>query len=68
MLRNNVSITRLIDKLPKVVLGSEDVLAISHARQLLVIIYYSGPQFVVEQLLQSPVCLSLSISFFLFIN
>ncbi|XP_060670317.1 uncharacterized protein LOC107403735 [Ziziphus jujuba] len=46
---------RLIDKLPKVVLGSEDVLAISHARQLLVIIYYSGPQFVVEQLLQSPV-------------
>ncbi|GMN56495.1 hypothetical protein TIFTF001_025616 [Ficus carica] len=47
--------SRLIDKLPKVVLGSEESLAISQAQQLLVIIYYSGPQFLVDHLLQSPV-------------
>ncbi|PQM38627.1 uncharacterized protein Pyn_06456 [Prunus yedoensis var. nudiflora] len=47
--------TRLIDKLPKVVLGSEETLALSHAQQLLVIMYYSGPQFVVDHILQSPV-------------
>lgn len=48
--------TRLIDKLPRVVFGSEEFLAITLARQLLVIIYYSGPQFVVDHLLHSPVC------------
>ncbi|KAK9937473.1 hypothetical protein M0R45_014259 [Rubus argutus] len=47
--------SRLIDKLPKVVLGSEESLALSHAQQLLVIMYYSGPQFVVDHILQSPV-------------
>ncbi|KAI5332614.1 hypothetical protein L3X38_022743 [Prunus dulcis] len=47
--------TRLIDKLPKVVLGSEESLALSHAQQLLVIMYYSGPLFVVDHILQSPV-------------
>ncbi|XP_024019137.1 uncharacterized protein LOC21399286 isoform X2 [Morus notabilis] len=46
---------RLIDRLPKVVLGSEESLAISQAQQLLVIIYYSGPHFLVDRLLQSPV-------------
>ncbi|XP_031256286.1 uncharacterized protein LOC116114265 [Pistacia vera] len=45
---------RLIEKLPKVVLGNEDSLALSHAQQLLVVIYYSGPQFMLDQL-QSPV-------------
>ncbi|KDP40201.1 hypothetical protein JCGZ_02199 [Jatropha curcas] len=45
---------RLIEKLPKVVMGNEESLALSHARQLLVVIYYSGPQFVSDQLL-SPV-------------
>ncbi|XP_062012029.1 uncharacterized protein LOC133728620 [Rosa rugosa] len=47
--------SRLIDKLPKVVLGSEESVALSHAQQLLVIMYYSGPQFVVDHILQSPV-------------
>ncbi|PQM36091.1 hypothetical protein Pyn_20950 [Prunus yedoensis var. nudiflora] len=47
-------VTRLIDKLPKVVLGSEESLALSHGQQLLVIMYYSGPQFVVDHILQSP--------------
>lgn len=55
---NNHFITRLIDKLPKVVFGSEEFLAITLARQLLVIIHYSGPQFVVDHLLHSPVCFS----------
>ena len=41
------------------VFGSEESQAISQAQQLLVIIYYSGPQFLVEHLLQSPVRASL---------
>lgn len=41
--------------LPKVVLGSDESLALSQAQKLLVIIYYSGPQFMLDQL-QSPVC------------
>ena len=52
---------RLVNRLPKVVLGNEDSLAISQAQQLLVIIYYSGPEFLVDHLLQSPVCASLKI-------
>lgn len=46
--------SRLIEKLPKTVLGSDESLALSHAQQLLTIIYYSGPQFLLHQL-QSPV-------------
>ncbi|PKI65523.1 hypothetical protein CRG98_014023, partial [Punica granatum] len=48
-------LSRLIEKLPKVVLGSEESLALSHAQQLLVVLYYSGPLLVVDQLLHSPV-------------
>ncbi|KAK4794723.1 hypothetical protein SAY86_012717 [Trapa natans] len=48
-------LSRLIDKLPKVVLGSEESRALAHAQQLLVILYYAGPQLVMDQLLQSPV-------------
>lgn len=40
------------------VLGSEESLALSHAQQLLVIMYYSGPLFVVDHILQSPVCVT----------
>ncbi|XP_021674719.2 uncharacterized protein LOC110660661 isoform X2 [Hevea brasiliensis] len=46
--------SRLIEKLPKVVMGNEDSLALSHAKKLLAVIYYSGPHFVMEQLV-SPV-------------
>ncbi|XVF60850.1 hypothetical protein PTKIN_Ptkin08bG0081000 [Pterospermum kingtungense] len=46
--------SRLIEKLPKTVLGSDESLALSHAQQLLTMIYYSGPQFLLHQL-QSPV-------------
>ncbi|CAI0555532.1 unnamed protein product [Linum tenue] len=45
---------RLIDKLPKVVLGGEESAALFHAQQLLVVIYYSGPEFMLDHL-QNPV-------------
>ena len=40
------------------VLGNEESLAILQAQQLLVVMYYFGPQFLVDHLLQSPVCAS----------
>ncbi|KAF6164750.1 hypothetical protein GIB67_041002 [Kingdonia uniflora] len=46
---------RLIQKLPKVVLGNDKTFALSHAQQLLAVMYYAGPQLVVNHLLQSPV-------------
>ncbi|XVE98976.1 hypothetical protein REPUB_Repub03eG0156200 [Reevesia pubescens] len=46
--------SRLIEKLPKAVLGSDESLALSHAQQFLTVIYYSGPQFLLDHL-QSPV-------------
>lgn len=46
--------SRLIEKLPKTVLGSDESLALSHVQQLLTVIYYSGPQFLLRHL-QSPV-------------
>ncbi|CAL1409398.1 unnamed protein product [Linum trigynum] len=45
---------RLIDKLPKVVLGGEESAALFHAQQLLVVIYYSGPEYMLDHL-QNPV-------------
>ncbi|XP_007022439.2 PREDICTED: uncharacterized protein LOC18594747 isoform X2 [Theobroma cacao] len=49
-----VIFSRLIEKLPTMVLGSDELLAVSHAQQLLTVIYYSGPQFLLDHL-QSPV-------------
>ncbi|GMI88663.1 hypothetical protein like AT1G79190 [Hibiscus trionum] len=46
--------SRLIEKLPKIVLGSDESLALSYAQQLLTVIYYSGPQFLLHHL-QSPI-------------
>lgn len=51
-----VLVCRLIEKLPKVILENEESLAVSHARKLFVVIYFSGPQLVTDYLLQSPVC------------
>jgi hypothetical protein len=47
---------RLLERLPKVVLGNEELPALSVVKQLLVITYYSGPQFLADHL-QSPVCI-----------
>ncbi|KAJ6917748.1 hypothetical protein NC652_019931 [Populus alba x Populus x berolinensis] len=46
--------SRLVEKLPKVVFGNDESHALSHAQQLLVVIYYSGPKFLMDHL-QSPV-------------
>lgn len=40
------------------VLGSEESHAVSEVQKLLVVIYFSGPQLVVDHLLQSPVCVT----------
>ncbi|CAN6455240.1 unnamed protein product [Victoria cruziana] len=48
----------LIRQLPKVILGSEDTVAVSHAQKLLAAIYYAGPQRVVDHILCSPVSAS----------
>ncbi|XP_071916387.1 uncharacterized protein [Coffea arabica] len=47
--------SRLIDKIPHAVLGNNESMALSHARKLLVVIYFSGPRFVAIHLLQSSV-------------
>lgn len=46
---------RLLEKLPKMILGSEESLALAHAQQMLAVMYYSGPQLVIDQLLHSPI-------------
>ncbi|XP_006344919.2 uncharacterized protein [Solanum tuberosum] len=46
---------RLVEKLPKVVLGTDELHAIAHTQKLLVLIYFSGPLLVADYLLQSPV-------------
>ncbi|KAF9617967.1 hypothetical protein IFM89_039260 [Coptis chinensis] len=49
---------RLIEKLPRVVLGSDATNAVAYAQQLLSFMYYSGPQLVVDNLLRSPLTAS----------
>ncbi|KAF8049687.1 hypothetical protein N665_2149s0008 [Sinapis alba] len=49
--------SRLLERLPKVVLGNEELPALSVVKQLLVVIYYSGPQFLADHL-QSPITAS----------
>uniref|UniRef100_A0A803MXQ3 ARM repeat superfamily protein n=1 Tax=Chenopodium quinoa TaxID=63459 RepID=A0A803MXQ3_CHEQI len=47
--------SRLLEKLPKFILGCEESLALASAQQMLAVIYYSGPQLVVDHLLRSPI-------------
>ncbi|XP_010472756.1 PREDICTED: uncharacterized protein LOC104752346 isoform X2 [Camelina sativa] len=49
--------SRLLERLPKVVLGNEELPALSVVKQLLVVTYYSGPQFLANHL-QSPITAS----------
>lgn len=58
---------RLVKKLPKVVLGTDELHAIAHSQKLLVLIYFSGPQLVADYLLQSPVSAT-GLLFFLFLS
>ncbi|XP_074303602.1 uncharacterized protein LOC141638053 [Silene latifolia] len=46
---------RLLERLPKVVLGSEESVALASAQQMLAVIYYSGPQLIMDHLLCFPV-------------
>ncbi|KAJ8631292.1 hypothetical protein MRB53_024615 [Persea americana] len=47
--------SRLVEKLPRLVLGSDETIAVSHAQRLLAVVYYAGPQLVVDHLLRSPI-------------
>ncbi|XP_024008438.1 TELO2-interacting protein 1 homolog [Eutrema salsugineum] len=49
--------SRLLERLPKVVLGNEEMPALSVVKQLLVVSYYSGPRFLADHL-QSPITAS----------
>ncbi|GFP92753.1 telo2-interacting protein 1 homolog [Phtheirospermum japonicum] len=46
--------SRLVEKLPQVVLGNDESLALSHTRKLLAVTYFGGPRLVADYLL-SPV-------------
>ncbi|KAI3466318.1 hypothetical protein Pfo_022981 [Paulownia fortunei] len=47
--------SRLVEKLPQVILANEESLALSHARKLLAVTYFGGPRLVADYLLLSPV-------------
>ncbi|MQL91921.1 hypothetical protein Taro_024538 [Colocasia esculenta] len=47
-------LNRLIEMLPRVVIGSEEMSAVAHAQKLLALMYYAGPNFVVNHLLHPP--------------
>ncbi|CAA7394168.1 unnamed protein product [Spirodela intermedia] len=50
-----VLFNRLIETFPRVVLGGEETIAVSHAQKLFALMYYVGPGFVADHLLQPPI-------------
>ncbi|KAG9439501.1 hypothetical protein H6P81_019666 [Aristolochia fimbriata] len=50
--------SRLLGKLPKVLLGNEESTALSFGQRLLALMYHAGPQLVVDHLLLSPVSIA----------
>ncbi|XP_078436931.1 ARM repeat superfamily protein [Wolffia australiana] len=50
----SVLLDRLIETFPQVVLGVEESSAVAHAQKLSALIYYAGPDFVIENFLQTP--------------
>ncbi|GER37568.1 ARM repeat superfamily protein [Striga asiatica] len=47
--------SRLLEKLPQVILGNDESLALSHARKLLAVAYFGGPRLIADCVLISPV-------------
>ncbi|KAG0462233.1 hypothetical protein HPP92_020709 [Vanilla planifolia] len=45
---------RFLERLPKEVLGNGELVAGSHARRLLALMYYAGPELVVEHIFSTP--------------
>ncbi|PKA61628.1 hypothetical protein AXF42_Ash018609 [Apostasia shenzhenica] len=46
--------TRFVERLPKVIIGGEEAVAISYARRLLALMYYAGPKLVADHNFCSP--------------
>ncbi|KAH0456804.1 hypothetical protein IEQ34_014711 [Dendrobium chrysotoxum] len=57
--------TSLLERLPKMVLRSEEVAALSHARRLLALMYYAGPELVVDHIFCSPMKAARFLDFFM---
>ncbi|XP_074557066.1 uncharacterized protein LOC141813062 [Curcuma longa] len=62
-------LSRLIKELPRVVLGNDEIAALIHAQKLLSLMYFAGPDLLIDHLFHSPInsshfleCLALCLS------